>query len=510
MASDIRFYISVFLRRLHYFALVAIVFSAAGVATAIILPTKYASDALLLVESPQIPDELAATTVRTNSQEQLQIIEQRLLTRDNLIEIAHELDVFSDIDRLFPDEVVERMRESTTFRVSGGRNKASLVRIMFEAERAEAAAAVTNAYVTRVLRSNVELRTDRAEGTVEFFQQELERLGFDLSEKSAEILQFKNENINALPENLSYQLARHDNRADRITEINREIAGLDQQRERLVMVFNATGGASRNSDSLLSDEMRELRQAEENLSQLLVVYSEQNPRVKALKARVDILRERVQPEGSSETDAPDAGQAILDIQLAEIDNRKQGLEEERVGLEDEITEIRENLDAIPSNSVLLESLTRDYENLQQQYNLTVQRASAAQTGERIEQLSKGERISVINQPTVPREPSSPNRPFIAAAGIAVGIGAGAALVFLLEILNRSIRRPVDLTRSLGITPLATLPLMRTPGEIALRRAVVVSVILFGTLGMVAAVYYTHTQFMPLDQLASRAINKFGL
>ena len=53
MNSEIRFYISVFFRRLHYFLLVFLLCAAGGVAVAIVLPTKYQSDALLLVDAPQ-------------------------------------------------------------------------------------------------------------------------------------------------------------------------------------------------------------------------------------------------------------------------------------------------------------------------------------------------------------------------------------------------------------------------------------------------------------------------
>ena len=45
-----------------------------------------------------------------------------------------------------------------------------------------------------------------------------------------------------------------------------------------------------------------------------------------------------------------------------------------------------------------------------------------------------------------------------------GVGAGLGFILLLEMLNRSIRRPVDLTGQLGIQPFATIPYIRTPGE----------------------------------------------
>lgn len=512
MGGDLKFYISVFFRRFHYFALVAITLTTAGIATAIILPTKYEADALLLVESPQIPDELAASTVSTTPREQLQIIEQRLLTRSNLLDIADANDVFSDRRELYPDEIVERMRNNTDFRISTGQDQASLVTILFTAQQPTTAAAVVNDYVTRVLESNVELRTNRAEGTMEFFEQEVARLAEDLARKSAQILDFKNANLDSLPENLEYQLSRLDDLRDRQSDISREVAELGRQRERLIVVFNATGGLGQSGQDLRSPKQKELDAAESELADALTIYSEQNPRIVALRAKIENLRAAVEREGddTAPTEGEDPGRTMLNLQLDEIDSRVARLQNEAEALATEIAKLETSVDEIPSNSVALEGLMRDYENIQSQYNRAVQNASAAATGERIELTSKGERIAVISQPVVPREPSSPNRPLIAGGGLAAGLLGGIGVVVLLELLNRSIRRPVDLTRALGITPLATLPMMRTPREVAMRRLIVASAILAGAIGISAAVFYTHTQLMPLDLIASRAMDRIGL
>ena len=61
---DLRFYATLFLRRLHWFILVVILCSAIGITLARMLPTVYSAEARLVVESEQIPDELAASTVR--------------------------------------------------------------------------------------------------------------------------------------------------------------------------------------------------------------------------------------------------------------------------------------------------------------------------------------------------------------------------------------------------------------------------------------------------------------
>ena len=108
--DDLKFYFMIFLRRLPYFLIVAMIISATSVAVAVSLPPAYVSQMRLVVESPQIPTELAASTVRTPALEQLQIVEQRLLTRANMLTIARQQNVFPEVENMTPDDIVRGMR----------------------------------------------------------------------------------------------------------------------------------------------------------------------------------------------------------------------------------------------------------------------------------------------------------------------------------------------------------------------------------------------------------------
>ncbi len=89
MTFDPRFYLSLILRRLPI--VIAIVFTTtmAGILYALSMPPVYRAQARLLIESPQIPDELAASTVVSTADEILLAIQQRIMTRENLLGIAN-------------------------------------------------------------------------------------------------------------------------------------------------------------------------------------------------------------------------------------------------------------------------------------------------------------------------------------------------------------------------------------------------------------------------------------
>ena len=93
---DLKFYWSVFLRRLPYFLVMLALLTAIAVTVALILPPVYRSSASMLVEPQQIPGDLAQSTVPVNPFEQVQIIEQRLMTRANLLALADRIGLYAD------------------------------------------------------------------------------------------------------------------------------------------------------------------------------------------------------------------------------------------------------------------------------------------------------------------------------------------------------------------------------------------------------------------------------
>ncbi|MGB3146470.1 MAG: GNVR domain-containing protein, partial [Paracoccaceae bacterium] len=153
---------------------------------------------------------------------------------------------------------------------------------------------------------------------------------------------------------------------------------------------------------------------------------------------------------------------------------------------------------------------RDYANIQQEYNNAVSNQGSAAAAERIEILSKGEKISVLDAAAVPDRPTKPNRTMIAAGGIAGGIFMGLAMVFLTELLNRSVRRPQDIINAFGITPMISIPYVRTPNETMRRRSVFVGLLLAAVIGIPLVIYAVHVYYQPLDIILKRVADNVGI
>ena len=171
---DLRFYWSLLMRRLPVMLALIIICSVFGAVWAIRAPSTYSTSARLLVENPRILDGRDAPGT-DSANEMLQVIEQQLLTRANLIDVANKLDVFGRDGALGVDEKLALMRANTVIRRTGGRDEATMMTVTFTSPDPRIAAGVVNEYTTLILGANTRNRVGQAENRLAFFQQEVER-----------------------------------------------------------------------------------------------------------------------------------------------------------------------------------------------------------------------------------------------------------------------------------------------------------------------------------------------
>ncbi|MFT6445507.1 MAG: hypothetical protein ACJA1J_001759 [Sulfitobacter pontiacus] len=520
---DLRFYLSLFLRRLHWFLLFVIIGSAIGLTLAKVLPPVYVAKARLLVESEQIPDSLAASTVQTEATEQLEIIQQRILTRATLLDLANRFNIYADASganaqRLDADTIVDDMRQRISIETTGGTVargpvRATLVDVSFRAPQANLAATVTNELVTQILREDIAMRTGSARQTLDFFQQEVSRLDAELSTRGSAILAFQETNQEALPDSLDFRRSQQTANQERLLQLNRDEASLRDRRNSLVSLQEAAAafGGTATPISQQTPEQQRLQGLRDQLSGLLAILAPENPKIRILQTQIDSLAAVVEAQqaraGVSQDGSP---LSSFDLQLAEVDAQLDFMASQKVQVQNDLADLKTSIEATPSNAIALDTLQRDYTNVRTQYDQAVANKARAETGNVIETLSKGQRISIIEQAVVPSEPEQPNRPLIAAAGVGTGIAMGLAMVVLLEVLNKGIRRPGDLTQALGITTFATLPYFRTREEIWRRRAIIYGLLGGLLIGIPLVLWAVDTYYMPLDLLINGIGKRIGL
>jgi uncharacterized protein involved in exopolysaccharide biosynthesis len=380
--------------------------------------------------------------------------------------------------------------------------------VAFEGETGQAAAGVVNEYNTLILNEDVATRTSRAEDTVEFFNQEVARLSGELGIMSAKLLEFQEKNADALPNTLQFRMGQQTQFQANLTTVESNIAVQSDQKARMIALFQATGQLT-GTAAAQTPEAQQLNQLRQQMNTFIATYSPTNPKVKQLQAQIDQLEAIVQAQ-QLPPDAAGSQMSPLDVQIAAIDTQIQALEAQRTQLNEQLAVLKDSIDRTPANQVALDALNRDYANIQQQYNTAVARQAQAAAGEQIEIRSKGERISIVDAATVPDSPAKPNRILIAGGGIFAGAGLGIAAIVLMELFNRAVRRPKDLIKAFGITPIATIPYMRTPSETMMRRSGFAAMLLVAVIGIPALIYAVHVFYQPLDLIVAKVAAKLGI
>jgi hypothetical protein len=201
---------------------------------------------------------------------------------------------------------------------------------------------------------------------------------------------------------------------------------------------------------------------------------------------------------------------MLEAAKAEADSEIAVLEAQISSTTTELEEIKKNISESGANAFQLSELQRDYEIILSRYTTAVSNLNSARMGERIEATAQGQRINVIENANVPQVPSGPDRFLVAAMGIFVGVGLAIGYFILLEVLNRSIRRPAELTERFDIKPIATIPYMETHTTKIVRRGVQVAALVAVLVCVPLALWYVDTYYLPLEVIVQRSLAKIGL
>jgi uncharacterized protein involved in exopolysaccharide biosynthesis len=215
------------------------------------------------------------------------------------------------------------------------------------------------------------------------------------------------------------------------------------------------------------------------LVQLRATYSELHPLVRAVKKQITALETR-----------------------AHVDAQLQRLQEQRAQMQQRNLAFEQSNQKAPEVEVALGSLTRSHQGLQQQLSQARAKLAEAEIGERLEADRHAERFEVIEQASVPSQPSGPPRPLLFLGGAFGSLAAGIGVLVLAELLDPRIRTENDLLKHLELRPLATIPYVSTPREQSrYRRKLLAAAVSFAGLALTAtAAVAVHLLYQPLPSL----------
>jgi polysaccharide biosynthesis transport protein len=186
-----------------------------AVAIALIWPPTYQSTATILIEEPDVPSDLVKSTVSTYADQRLQVIEQRVMTNQNLSDIIDRFGLYQGaLATTSRSELINSLRSKIELAVlsadfvssNKGRSDQPQATIAFTVSYIDQDPRLAQQVASRLtdlyLAENVQTRQQKAAGTTEFLTQQLLKLHQDVVDAEARLTEFKTKNSGTLPEQL--------------------------------------------------------------------------------------------------------------------------------------------------------------------------------------------------------------------------------------------------------------------------------------------------------------------
>ena len=361
-------------------------------------PHLYRSSEVIQIEQPKIDSELAPSTVAGSSARRLQLIEQQVMSRDSLLEIIEEFDIYANLPDLRPSEKVNLLRQAVSITgVAAVREgfaddgTISVLTFTAEMETPELAQAVAHAFADRTRELSARQRREQTAETLEFFSQQEENLRAEMSALEDELTDYRRAN------NLSLE----------------------------------------GSLGFLRDEISSLNDALLDLDREIIATELARSRIDRSQRETTIAREE-----------------------AELRDRLDSLTNQRSLLEARRTSLAESVETTPEVDRELAKFERRMNLLQGQLDVITTRRNEAEVGFSLESAARGERLTTIEAAPLPDYPVSMSRKRRAVMGGAASVMVGLVLAFLMELRRPVLRTARQMERETGLRPVVSIPDVR--------------------------------------------------
>jgi uncharacterized protein involved in exopolysaccharide biosynthesis len=418
----------------------------AAIAGALLIPPTYRSNAIMLVESPQLPKEVIGLDGGDMIDRRVAAIRQQITARPDLIQLIERHGLYVSERQSKPlSEVLADMRAAITLtpaeaNLPGNNNDNRTIsfELAFEYSQPAQTQAVTQDLMDRMLQLDARGNAEQATNTVQFLTDQSAGLETQIAALQSQIAQINARNGSALSGGglvMSGGTGSYDV----------QIAALQRDNQLLIQQRNMAQTSDQRDPVVAA--------AEQRLAGARSVYAETHPDVVIAKQALAEARKLAKTTSEKlPLDTIDEQIRFNNEQIAALRAAKAG----------ETAQINSQLAAQARGPLVqqqISELQQRLSALNAQYDEVQNRLMAARAGVRAEDEQMAERLSVVEPPVIPDQPSWPNRWLIAAIGIGGGLGLGFVLALAVELLLRPIRDPAALKSIFGTAPLGIIPII---------------------------------------------------
>ena len=469
--------ISILRRRWYLIALLAVAGGVAGYSASHVMPKRFTSQTLVLVQAPIVSQSVVPTVVSDNTNQRLAAMQQQILSRSRLEPVIQQFGLYAkDIDQVPMDVLVERLRSAITItpvqpmaETRAQNLPGFYISVVFNDPHM--AQAICARITSMFLEENVQSRQGQTIQTNEFLGKQLEESKARLDEQDARLAAFQRKYQGSLPDQeqtnlnlLNGQTTQLDASTQALSRAQQDKSFAESQLAQQIAAWQATQ-SGQNPETL----EQQLAALEANLTTLQSKYTNDHPDVIKAKNDIAVMRQKIAEENQQQKTAnvdktarPVSEPAQIQQLRAQIHQYDQIIKErtqQQSDIQGQIKLYQSRVQASPAVEQEYKLVTRDHQSALDSYNDLLKKRDQSAMAMNLEQSQEGEQFQVLDPANLPNQPSFPKVPIFAGGGFAGGLALGLGLTLLLEMQDTSMRSERDVEAALHLPVLAMIPVI---------------------------------------------------
>jgi len=416
---------------------------AAAVTATFVLPKRYTSNTLILIESNKVPERIAPNLTGESANRRLQAIRQEILSRTRLERVNSELSPYPKLESR--NDAVERLRAAIDVNFKGD----DAFSIDYTHHDPHVAQQVTARLATLFTEESQKSRQQEIAGASEFLDGELQAARQQLDEKEEALRRYKEQHMGRLPEQLPANLATLQRLQLEQQSLDLTIRAAEDRVERAEASRGATDPLGPSPAPLEA----EIARLQAQLATLRTKYTDEHPDVKAVIAQIENLNRTAAATASS----PAGGDVVSKGALERARSELRGLNARREDLRKQIETFQGRVEQAPRAEQDVATLTRDFNQLRENYYELLRKKTDVQRAERLQQRWR-DAYRILDEANLPERPVFPNRTLFISVGILLGLALGLGTALAQEtLLDTSVKTVRDLETVLPYPVVGRIP-----------------------------------------------------
>jgi len=461
------------------------------------LPAVYQSEALILVEQQKVPESYVASNITVNLQDRLQSMTQQILSRTRLqttIDRFHlypaKMNVRGFSQSTDPIELMRQDIKIELVRSPEHAGELTAFKIEYSAGTRELAQQVNEELTSLFIDENLKEQQQQSESTTAFLSTQLSDARSRLEEQEAKVQTFKAAHFGDLPSQMQSNVQILSGLQAQLLTTQRDLDIAKQQKlylESQLQQYESQRARGNNSDtSLASPDALETKLADLRLqlAEVRSKYTDKYPDAIALQGKISEIeklkkrseeelasnqktsKEKTATDHAAEAPSSNPSPTIMQIQSQQKVNQleTENLQKQETDVKAQISSYQARLNLTPRTEQELAEVSRGYEESLSNYNSLLQKQNQSMLATNLQQRQQGEQFRILDPPSLPSKPTSPNHLKLSLIGLILGMLAALSLTALLEITQVRVWQARDLDKLVPARILVALPHLNTPSE----------------------------------------------